>query len=117
MIFRPIFVSPEGQDFACLYYDSLVFNATQGHVIQVSFELSMPGRSLTFLIMNSAQYWSFEHSNCFSGPPSALFGIYAPTYTGSWTVPQSGYYAFVFLSTPFYGGKVYLSTQEYAPSS
>lgn len=103
------------EDYPCLYYDSFVFNATQGHVIRISFELSMPGRALTFLILNSAQYWSFEHTNCAYNPPNALLQAFAPAYSVSWTVPQSGYYAFVFLSPIFYGGQVNLLTQDYAP--
>jgi len=99
----------------CLYYDSFVFNATQGHVIQINFELSTPGRRLMFLIMNSAQYWSFEHTNCLYSPPSALLQVYAPAYAGNWTVPQTGYYAYVFLSHGFYGGQITLLTQQYAP--
>jgi hypothetical protein len=75
----------------------------------------MPGRSLTFLIMNSAQYWSFEHTTCFYSPPTSLMQVYAPAFTGSWTVPQTGEYAFVFLSYPFYGGQVNLQAREYAP--
>lgn len=103
------------EDAPCLYYESFVFNATQGHVIQINFELSIPDRSLMFLIMNSDQYWSFEHTNCIYSPPSALLQVYAPAYTGNWTVPQNGNYAFVFYSHGFYGGQVTLLTQEYAP--
>ena len=112
--FRTILNYGMGEDFPCLYYDSLVFNATRGHVIQINFELSMPGRRLTFLIMNSAQYWSFEHTNCFYNAPSALLKVFAPAYTASWTVPGNGYYAFVFLSHVFYGGQVNLSIKDYA---
>ena len=113
--FRPLLFMNDAEDIPCAYYETFVFNATQGNVIQFNFELSIPGRSLAFLIMNSGQYWSFEHTNCFYSPPAAMAGVYAPAYSGNWTIPQSGLYAFVFFSYGFYGGKILFSARELTP--
>jgi hypothetical protein len=101
-------------DYPCLFYDYFLFNATSGHTIRSHFQLSMVGRGIDFLILNSWQFWSFEHSNCGRGLGSSMLHVFAPSSSVDWLVPETGEYALVFASPVFYGGQIYFSAQDYS---
>jgi hypothetical protein len=102
------------EDYPCLFYDYFLLNATSGHTIRIHFQLSMVDRRIDLLILNSQQFWSFEHTNCGWGLRSSMLHVFASSSNVDWSVPESGQYALIFATPVFYGGQVYCSAQEYS---
>jgi len=103
------------EDYPCLYYDYFLLNATAGHEIRVHFELSEKWQSIDFFILSSSEFRHF--GNCGHGNWSWELHTFASSYDFNWPVPESGVYAFLFLSREFYGGSINITAQDYSTTT
>jgi hypothetical protein len=102
-----------GEDVTCLYFEYFLFNATTGQEIQGHYELLMPGRSIFFYILNLDQFRQLNRSYCLYGwNGAAELHAYAPSFDIDWRVRETGEYAFVFLTTVYYGGYIQFKAQS-----
>ena len=109
---------PGGEYISCLYFEYFLFNATARQEIQGQYELLMPGRSIYFYVLNLDQFRRLRQSYCLYGwDGAAELHVYAPSYDLDWLVPQTGEYAFVFLSPIFYGGYIQFKAQSYTTTT
>ena len=109
---------PGGEDISCLYFEYFLFNATGRQEIQGHYELLMPGRSIYFYVLNLDQFRRLRQSYCLYGwNGAAELHVYAPSYDLDWLVPQTGEYAFVFLSSIFYGGYIEFKAESYTTTT
>lgn len=104
----------EFEDYPCLMYDYFLLNTTSGHTFRFHIQLSMEGRQIGFLILNRAQFYQFQHSNCGWGLTSSMLHVFGPSLNVVWVAPETGKYALVFATPVFYSGQVYYSAQEYS---
>jgi hypothetical protein len=100
----------ETVDVPCLYYDYFVFSATAGQEIKGQFTTEQ-GRPVDFYVLNSAQFWNF---GCAIGNWAWEVYVFGPRGDLNWRVPESGSYVFLFLSRPFYGGRIHFTAQAYS---
>lgn len=92
-------------DRVCVMYDYFIFNAQAGQVLQGGAQGST-GKLIYYMILNSPyQLYSFQNSNCEAGWGQ----VAASASTINWTAPKDGQYALLFLTSGFYGGKVYFT--------
>jgi len=100
------------QNYPCLYYDSFLFSALAGHEIRGHFQLTEEGTRIHFFILSSSQLRNF--GNCGYGNWSWYLHTFASSYDFDWVVPKSAVYVFLFASTQFYGGSIYMTARDYS---
>lgn len=108
----PVQINLGSEDYPCLYYDYFLFNATAGHEIRGHFALTEKERNIHFFILSSSQLRQF--GNCGNGNWRWYVHVFASSYDFDWVVPKSEVYAFLFLSSEFYGGSIYITAQDYS---
>ena len=105
-----------GNGAVCAMYDYFIFNAQTGQVLQAGVQTSVTGITVYSLILNSpGQLYSFMNSNCGVRTPywpniAPSIGSWRQDMTASsisWTAPNDGQYALVFMVNGFYSGVVY----------
>ena len=109
----PVVVGFTDEEFPCLYYDYFVFNATAGQEIKGEFTTEQGGY-VGFYVLNSAQFQRFGYSGCVIGNWGWDIYEFGPAGNFNWSVPETGWYTFLFLSRGFYGGHIHFTVQAYS---
>ena len=96
----------------CLMYDYFLLNASAMNEFKVHFD-TQQNLPIHFFILNMEQFNEFNHTNCANGFSAWELQVVAPASDLVWVAPESGEYAFLFLSGQFIGGYVRLRVQAY----
>jgi len=97
--------NPNGRP--CITFDYFIFNAQAGQLLQGQVEPGSTGsKPVYYVIVNSPiQLNIFQNSNC--GMGNWQFQQFTSPSTISWTAPEAGQYALIFVVSGFYSGVVY----------
>ena len=128
VVFHPIQFG-DWEEYACLYYDYFLLNATAGQEIRGRFEVvksrfEAVNRAVDFFILNLNQLRAFKGSRCGNwGDWTSQVHVSASSYDLDWVPPQSGEYALLFLSRDsyfyynFYGSYLTFMAKVYSPTT